>query len=241
VRLQLTTLILVLSVICGTLIPAASYAADGGVAGGGGNSILCNDGKYYSYDFIVTQKSTGKMIQAFAYMNTPEQILKRIAEIMAMKVPAMAESLNDFIISLNTGEFDVNFSSRVWVAGLNPLTPIGDESRLRIPSMCLDSKGEPKILQAVIRFVNDANVIQYNFDENQIYALRRNSALQMSFLYLHEWLSDYTQNAGVIMNIDRMLHEDGWIAAPPEGVLAAMKRYGLNTANLKPFVPKPLK
>jgi hypothetical protein len=214
-----------------------SYAGDGGVAGGGGNSILCNDGKYYSYDFVLTQKSTGRMIQAFGQMQEPTQILQRIADIMAMKVPAMAASLNDFIASLTTNEFDVNFSSRVWVAGLNPLAPLGDESRLRIPAMCLDSKGEPKIFQSVVRFINDANVIQYNYDERQVYELSHNSPLQVSFLYIHEWLRDYTQNPGVIMNIDRMLHEDGWITASPEGLLAAMKRYGLNTTGLQPFVP----
>lgn len=239
-RLQTAKFLLLLAVIGSAFLPQISNAqqAEGGVAGGGGNSILCNDGKYYSYDFILTQKTKGKINPAFANMEDPMQMVKRIANIMALKVPAMAESLNDFILGLQSSEFDMGIG-RIWIAGLNPLAPLGDESRLRIPSMCLNSKGEPKIYQTVIRTKNEFNIIQYNYDERQIMELHRNGPIQVSFLYIHEWLRDYTEDATVILNIVRMLHEEGWVTAAPEGVLSAMRRYGLNTDRLSPFKPAP--
>ena len=237
-RLNSTKFLLLLTVIVGAMIPQFSFAAEGGVAGGGGgNSILCNDGKYYSYDFILTQKTQGRMNQAFRNMRDPIEMLRAIQRTMAFKIPAMANSLNDFISSLQSSEFDVSplGGGRIWIPGLNPLAPLGDESRLRVPSMCLDNRGEPKIYQTVIRFENESHVVQYNFDERQVLALRQNGALQVSFLYIHEWLRDYIQDAMVIMNIDRMLHEEGWITATPEGVLSALRRYGMNTNDLVPY------
>lgn len=238
-RLKATKFLILVTVMVGSLIPQFSLAAqDGGVAGGGGNSILCNDGKYYSYDFILTQKTKGKINPAFRTMDDPVAMIRAIAYVMSSKVPAMAASLTDFILGLQSSEFDFATGGigRIWIPGLNPLAAVGDESRLRIPQQCLNSRGEPKIYQTVIRFKNDSNVIQYNYDERQILELHRNGPLQVSFLYIHEWLRDYTQDATVIMNIVRMLHEDGWITAQPEGVLSAMKRYGLNTDGLTPFV-----
>jgi len=231
-------LMLIAVVVIGFVSQTSYASSEGGVAGGGGNSILCNDGKYYSYDFILTQKTTGRVNQAFRNMEDPVQMIRLIANIMAVKVPAMSASLNDFILGLQSKEFDTGIS-RIWIPGLNPLAPVGDESRLRIPAMCLNSKGEPKIYQTVIRFKNSSNVIQYNYDERQILELHRSGALQVSFLYIHEWLRDYTEDASVILNIVRMLHEEGWITASPEGVLSAMRRYGLNTQALAPYVPAP--
>ena len=234
---------LLICIVFSQLVGQLSHAqkAEGGVAGGGGDAILCNDGKYYSYDYIATLGSAELLNPQ--YLNnskSAKQIVLDIAKNLRAKVPYMGPNLEAFVNSIGASAYETTtYTSRVWLPGANPLFDLSDESKLRIPKDCLDSSGQPQIVQAVIRVKSKYGFIQYNYDQNITYALNTNSTLQLSFLYVHEWLRDYTDDPTVIMNITRMLHSQAWVTQDTKGVIAAMMRYGMNP--LKIITPNKIK
>ena len=189
--------------------------ADGPSGSGGGDSLICKGNKYFSYDYVLTDDGDQKINPVFLKAKSAKDILKSIAKVLESKLPMIAEDLNDFISALsNTNIFDTN-EKRVWSFGLNPLDDLKDESKLRIPVDCRNKDGSINIVQAVIRRETESR-IEYNGDSTILKKLAQNSPLQLSFLYIHEWLRDYSTDPTVIMKINRILHEKEWIDATPE-------------------------
>jgi hypothetical protein len=208
---------------------AHAQKAEGGVAGGGGDAILCNDGKYYSYDYIATLGSAEVLNPNYLNAKSARDIVLDIAKNLRKKVPYMGPNLEAFVNSITASPYETTTqTARVWLPGANPLFDLSDESKLRIPKDCLDSSGQPQIVQAVIRVKSRYGFIQYNYDQNITHALNNNSPLQLSFLYVHEWLRDYTDDPTVIMNMTRMLHSQAWTQLETKAVMAAMMRYGMS-------------
>ena len=217
---------------------ALAASREGGVAGGGGDAILCNDQKYYSYDYVLTEGSKGTLDSNLLNKTDPISILKTISSNMRRLIPPMADSLDDFIQSVQSTQFDLGSPNRIWLWGSNPLTRIHDESKMRIPELCRDTKGAPQIIQAVIRYKTAVGVVQYNSNGDFLAKLEENSPLQVSFLYVHEWLRDYTNDATVIMNVDRLLHETAWTNATALELLNVLRKYGLDSTKvLNPPLP----
>lgn len=206
---------------------AASPKAEGGVAGGGGNVLVCHNGKHYSYDYVMTQ-AVGRDVHAdFKSEDSAMKILVKMHGQLQSVNPAMAITLEDFIKSIGESAFRSGSYNRVWIPGVSPLTRIHDESRLRRTIFCLNSEGEPRLYQAVIRQQSALGFIQYHYDQSLINSLARHSPVQLSFLYVHEWLRDYTTDPTVIMNVTRMLHEGEWMTATPAEFASVLLRYGL--------------
>lgn len=233
---------LLICIVFSQLVGQLSHAqkAEGGVAGGGGDAILCNDGKHYSYDFIATLGSAETLNPQYINAKSAKDIVLDIAKNLKSKVPYMGPNLEAFVNSIGVSAYETTTNTaRVWLAGANPLFDLSDESKLRIPKDCLDSSGQPQIVQAVIRVRSKYGFVQYNYDQNITHALNNNSPLQLSFLYVHEWLRDYTDDPTVIMNITRMLHSQTWTTQDTKGVMAAMMRYGMSP--LKIITPNKIK
>ena len=207
--------------------------AEGGIASGGGNGILCDDGLMYSYDYILTMRSPHAINPAFEERTIEhKEILQTIQAKLATKNPAMAASLQDFIDSINRPTY-VGNSKRAWFSGAE-FPRMNDESRLEeIPESCvIYNRHSPTALrevyrtrvhQAVIRTENNRGMIQYNVDTNIVNQLRNNSELQLSFLYIHEWLRDYTQDSSIILGVTHRLHSPDWYDLRPAQFSSMMR------------------
>jgi hypothetical protein len=241
-KTNLTRYALMLCIAFSQLVGQLSLAekAEGGVAGGGGDAILCNDGKYYSYDYIITLGSAETLNPEYINATSAKQIVLDIAKNLKTKVMYMGPNLEAFVARIGASAYDTNnYSQRVWLTGINPLFDVSDESRLRIPKDCLNEVGEPKIFQAVIRTKSKHGIIQYNYDQNITHALNSNSPMQLSFLYVHEWLRDYTDDPATLVNMTRMLHSKDWTGMDTKAVLMGMIRYGMSP--LKIVSPNKIK
>jgi hypothetical protein len=208
----------------------------GGVTGGGGDAIVCNDGNYYSYDYVVTE-GVRDPINADYYISdgasaekkTLEavEILSMIADKLKAKNSILGASLEDFIRSLDENNIFEPNANRIWIIGNNPLKPVTGASNIRIPARCVDKSGKPRVYQAVVRF-SLKEITQYYADGNVLTALNQTSPLQLSFLYLHEWLRDFIDDATIIAQVDRFFHGTSWLKASPAGLLEALRKYGVD-------------
>lgn len=210
-----------MSMLLASVSPMASFAKSTELEGpggtGGGDSLLCNFGdgeKYYAYDYLASlAKDSSKLNPEFLAATDEKEILNSIATRLEGKLPAMAASLRDFVKSFkNTDLFSKE--KRVWTKGPNPLVDVPDESRLRqIPKECF-SNGVAQLFQTVVR--KETPRIEYNEDTSLTEGLKANAAIQLSFLYVHEWLRDYTSDPDLIMKLNRILHETSWLEASGE-------------------------
>lgn len=205
----------------------AGPASEGGVAGGGGNILVCHNGRHYSYDYVMTQAMGRDVHESFKSQSSAVLILLKMLNHLQTVHPAMAVSLEDFIKSIGQSPFRSGSYNRVWIPGVSPLTRIHDESKLRQTIFCRDNQGVPRVYQAVVRQQNALGYIQYHYDQSLINSLERHSPVQLSFLYVHEWLRDYTTDPTVIMNVTRMLHEGEWVSASTDEFVNVLLRYGL--------------
>ena len=204
-------------------------ARAGAVDGGGGNAIRCDDGKLYSWDFINAQFDQMPVDPSLLEMKTTKEILQALEKRIARVSPPMAKSFADFQ-KFNADPFATS-TSRIWIAGTNPLVNLGDEDRVRIPKNCVSQATNSfSLYQAVIR--RKPKKIIYAYDSNIVKELEQNSPVQLSFLYVHEWLRDYTQSASQITLIDQVLHSTRWLKQTSESFREMLEGFGVKAPRL---------
>ena len=180
---------------------------------GGGNAIRCDDGHLYSWDYINFQSDQMPAWVNYLRAKSADEILASISERLAAYNPVMNSHLDDF--RKFNHEVLSKSSIRVWLKGVNPLVPIGDELRIRIPKSCVANAGPAfQLLQAVIRTATgseeDPGQIRYAYDPEILKGLEKTHPLQLSTLYIHEWLRDYTDNVQTIAILNQLLHSAAW-------------------------------
>ena len=191
----------------------ASASRLGGDSAGGGNAIRCDDGKLYSWDLINASMASMPIDPELQSAKSARAILAIIAERLASVNPSLAVSLNDFL-TLNENALDSS-TRRLWLKQVNPLIRLGDEYRRKIPKTCVANATEDfQLLQAVIRSTpgesGENGKIIYNYDAGVLEKMDENSHVQLSFLYIHEWLRDYTKNPESLLLADQLLHSAHW-------------------------------
>lgn len=177
-------------------------------AGEGGNAIRCDSGKVYSWDYLNSQMGSLEVDPQIAKAKSAVEILKIIQSKIDKLNPTMAESLADFR-KLNADPFSES-SYRIWIKSKNPLVNLGDEYRRQLPQDCVKSAGPDfTLIQAVIRSTpagrNDG-VVLYSYDPVVFQELERTSPVQLSYLYVHEWLRDYTKSPEALIFGTQLLH-----------------------------------
>ena len=173
---------------------------------GGGNAIRCDDGKLYAWDFINAKLDNVQIDTEFQKAPTAKEILEKISTRLPQISLQLAFTLDDFR-KFNSDLFSKD-SNRIWIKGHNPLIAVGDEDRTRIPKSCVANAGADfKLYQAVIRTQNGAGgKIRYEYDPDLIAELERTNPLQLSFLYVHEWLRDFLDDSNSITIANQFIH-----------------------------------
>jgi hypothetical protein len=192
-----------------SLTPAARAA--GGEVENGGDTVFCRVGGdnnlvgYFSLDYLLTYQVRNN--NADVVDRSWDESKARISRLLAAKFPALRHSFDEFTALILSSDLE---STRIWHEAGFGLEDISDERILRkLPPNCVqrNEAGTPEMIQSVIRTSRpDATVFQYDYEiiEN----LQRNAPLQFSFLMVHEWLWDFTDDVNVIRDINRLIHSN---------------------------------
>ncbi len=198
-------------------------AADGGKAGNGGDAVICY-GKFFSLDLALTHSNESKLLEVTKNAKSAKEIISYIEQHISTKIPKLAETLKDFN-RFNKDQFDFT-TKRVWISGPPP-TDIKDEAiTAELPKACLKEDGTPDLVQAVVRTESDDGIVYY-YHPSILQQLESNSPVQLSFVLIHEWLRDFTQDPYVIQRVNRMIHTEGWQSISSEDIIKAFRRSGL--------------
>lgn|GEM_PF-2780422 len=134
-----------------TLALSASVAGTK-AGGGGGDSLRCQDGLSYSWDFILTKSDKVQIDPMINEAKTVFEVLNLITKRLERLHPNLALALGEFTDSYrlhtegkiqNSRSADNSNQTRIlrtWSAGLDPLVDIPDEWLSRNPETCFGQK-----------------------------------------------------------------------------------------------------
>lgn len=237
-------------------------AADGGRAGNGFAVHCTRDDKvglsegYYSLDYLATVG----LGQSAAVSNW-EKSAQRIGKIVQRILPkAVAESYADFVANVLNTDYS---KSRVWekspfgVLDLSKAQSLftGHPGQLRsnlrslvsnLPKACTGVKGVefvPAVVFLDHHFTGRPDgTLVYKYVPKVIEDLENSSPLQLSYLYIHEWLWDISDSEDRNRRINHFLHSEAIETLSDVQIVQQLKGMGLTiartTSPTNP-VPKP--
>lgn len=154
------------------------------------DAVRCADGKVYSWDYIRAQSQTNLVRAEYLTAKSAKEIPEGIAKQLAPLHPELSVKLRDFR------------NGRKWTASSSKPLSLSVE----IPAECKVGSEAIELYQAVIREKNKQ--VSYAYDQNILKALEENHPLQLSFLYVHEFLRDFTDDPDVLRQVNQFLHQD---------------------------------
>jgi len=204
------TTILRLTVIGFCLHFAQVAVSDGTLIGNGGDAVSCTPSPHspfeglYVLDYLLEYRSQGQRAN-LAPVNSWELSRQRIVAELSRLAPALGNSFDEF------SQYALKpqpHRGRRWQK--HPLTHIDirDEEILRLlPPNCysVSTDKRPSLHQAVVRSYLSPLVV-YHFDPEVISILQSERPLQFSFLMVHEWLWDFTENVSALRKLNWLLH-----------------------------------
>jgi Leucine-rich repeat (LRR) protein len=225
---------------------AATAYASGGEVGNGGDTIQCEratDNFYsglYSLDFLLTlQTDNSDLVQVKNW----EQSRDRIRTLLKTKFPDLGTLFEDYLAGnpfsdpIN-GEYKY-IQRRIWDEAPYGLVDIKDERVVRkLPHNCykLKAPDEINVIQSVIRQRKE-DVVIYDYDPDNTKELRENAPLQLSYLLLHEFLWDFTDDVSVVRRANRFIHSNNMEKLTADQLQLSLENIWIN---LKTHPPLPV-
>ena len=213
--------------------------------GDGGDAVLCHSSQrsdlpqagYYSLDYLATLGlQFGDVVGASSWAESSS----RIEMILNQVAPDIAQSFVEYSRDVrNTTDYT---RANVWEIAPFGLVSIDDQQVVTtMPENCLE-QGTLKAVQAVVHQNEELSGRPvgkqiYNFVPQVLDELERTSPLQLSFLYVHEWLWKHSDNVSRNRRINRFLHGTAIEQMSAEAVRNQLVGMGLNLTNTP--VPRP--
>ena len=178
------------------------YATVGQEIGNGGGFARCADGKYYSYDYILSAKSSFGSIQTGLNLN---QRLQQISKNLHRLNEPLVKEFDEYMYLLFQ---QIPKSKFQWLPQQNLQMVWDPDLDRQLPLQCKTRK------QAVVFMSGGAQLpyVGYYFDPVIIQQVRSQPEgdLQVSFLSVHEWLWNYflRPNFLKLAYFNRLLHSD---------------------------------
>jgi hypothetical protein len=211
-------------------------SAGGFYVGNGGDIIHCartrrfGITKPYALDYYlanVTMKNEFSMMP----INSLSSSLANIEVMLSEKLPFLLESFQEYSgLIFNTDRTKKYY----WVKETN-LNNIEDEGYGIFPKNCWDEYNMMgRIDQAIIRQVvstkeSKEKKIRFLYDAALLNSLKINSSLQYSFLIIHEWLRDFTNNPETIRKVNYYLHSKEFTTDNALEVKKRLSRFNFKT------------
>ncbi|MGE0171690.1 MAG: hypothetical protein AB7T49_02855 [Oligoflexales bacterium] len=205
------------SFFCLLVLTSSSVLASGFDIGRGGDVVYCKDSEanelrgYYTLDFVAARTPNNSMIVPGGNWQGSRT---RLLALLQERDSHLYRSFKTFLHYYDR-RGDLTLSRR-W-EGISNITDhegglvdIRDEhlDENQLPENCVIQIGQTKnVIQAVIRKVNlDTCTIYYTYDKDLFLALETARPLQFSFLMVHEWLRDLTDDPATIRAVNMFLH-----------------------------------
>jgi hypothetical protein len=213
-----------------------------GIVGNGGDAVLCRDANgspfkgYYSLDYLLTfdtRTDNRDVTPAFTW----EESRDRIQALLDAKHPDLAYSFRSFVADMDNS-FDYS-RHRIWHEAGFGLVDVKDERIIRkLPANCYDLRadGSIQITQAVIQ-EQRPDLFVFDFDPAVYDEFKRLAPLQFSFLMVHEWLWEWTDDVHVVRDANRFLHSATAGGLNADAFSQALKAMGLK---MRPAAYKPI-
>lgn len=228
------------------LAQTRAEATGGGLVGNGGDTVVCRKDPsntfegYYSLDYLLTYQhfnNNSDIVPVTTWAVSQKRILK-----ILRADSELSYSFSDFSKRMLN---HTDIKSRIWKEAAFGLVDLRDEQIVRqLPVNCRDKKpgnqGGIEIIQTVIR-QRRPDLIVYEYDPQILRDLSLRTPLQYSFLMIHEWLWDYTDDVRVLRDVNRYLHSKAAETRNPNDVRTDLVRLGLdlNATNFKPICDRP--
>jgi hypothetical protein len=176
----------------------------------GGDAVFCKAEPgaqlqgLYSLDYLATYDPNVPLFLP----RKLEDSQQRIWMLLNKNLPELQASFKVF--AKNFLNKDPHFTY-VWEEANFGLIDIKDEDLVSLlPENCRGSNGKGQLIQAVVRqpskYTGMPNKILFGYQPKVLKEMYENAPLQLSFLLVHEWLWEFTQNVQVVRRVDKFLH-----------------------------------
>ena len=213
------------------LLCSASFA--GNSAGNGGDTVRCEKSGensfegYWNLDYLLTYTSRNKNADVVQPKDWKESS-DRILSLLKKKAGGFSDSFQSFLDDIfNSLDYS---KPHVWEQGSFGLVLLtkNDENYQfidrNLPVNCYTRSGNQDInLIRTITRTQKGIAAFYAYDEKIIQQL---APLQLSFLFVHEWLRSFTNDERIIRRVNRLLHSTV-VESPDYDLAGALAKIGL--------------
>jgi hypothetical protein len=194
----------------------------------GGATIYCNgSGRSYSLDYFLARDSFDRNLKILNF-NKSKDSLSRIFELLKLKAPKLAQSFQAYLAYIdNTSNPTAPY---FWKAAGEGLPEIDDQKITNGFSICQGSRfgGTPfTATQAIIRHDISTEIKKQIIFEYNAKALEDLSGTQKSFLYVHEWLWDISDDVELNRKINYFFHSELLDQMSTLQVTQQLQKFGL--------------
>lgn len=223
------------------LISASTYAGNEGAHGGAG--VVCRPSPlnryngFYMLDYVIMRGGPGTRVwpypNEFAQMTDANQILNWIAANLQFKLPDLAWNLAQFRMMAFTNYFGATVRwvpttalYQTWDQGLGeqPWRSLEEYNfkSLTLPANC----SYYEIYQVATKYQASGYVV-FGYVPSLLYQLAAAGPEQISFLMIHEWLRNYSDDAEVIRRANRVLHSTAIVELSSDDLRKLLHEIGL--------------
>ncbi len=214
------------------LVLTAHQTFGGGIVGNGGDVIECQASPdnflkgLYSLDYVATLQSAQNE-DAMIAVQSWEQSIARIENLLQEKVPSLAISLKKFRENIFNHKPGLPY---IWETAPFGLIDLTDEKLTTlIPQNCLRN-GKPQLIQSIIKqspiFSGTGIVTIFKYNLDLIERLKKEAPAQLSFLILHEWLWEISFNVDRNRRMNRFFHSNDFEQMSSTDVIAYLNHIG---------------
>lgn len=205
----------------------ANFAFAGSETRNGSDVVVCASQEPISLDYVLESKEKKLEIVNLDLNNS----LQRIAILIAQKVPRLSNSFKEYVAELNNTQ---NIAKKyTWVPQTDRLPDLLDEQIKKFPTWCNFISDAASIEQIVIRVtrINRSGgpsrvTFLYNAD-----LFKQLNPTQKSFILVHEWLWNHTNQAKVVRKINYFLHSTLFDKMSPVDVSFYLQKNGIRFAD----------
>jgi hypothetical protein len=212
--------------------------AGGFAVGNGGDVLICSTsaGKLaagiYARDYLLSNAVTLELRP----VKNAIASMKKIQTILTKHSPNLTESLASFQNDwLNASKYE---AKHIWEAAPFGLQGISEQDELlSLPDSCKNADGTPNAKQIIVRTFSQTSQLTskkrlFKYDPDLFAQLDKENPMQLSFLAVHEWLWEISQDEVVNRRIVVFLHQKGI-----EKLTSTEFRKELTDRGLKGFSP----
>ncbi len=196
----------------------------------GGDAVFCKATPgaqmqgLYSLDYLVTYDSSVQFFNA----RTVEDSHRRIWMLLNKNLPELQASFKVF--SKNFLNKDPHFTY-IWEEASFGLVDIRDEDLVSLlPENCRGASGQAQIIQAVVRqpsrFTGMPNKTVFGYQPKVLKEMHERAPLQLSFLLVHEWLWEFSQNVQVNRRVNKFLHSVAFQEMSRDQIISTLREIG---------------